>query len=395
MTTLTFVAEDSATALEQAARKFGDNCYILSTVKRGDKVEISATDNQLEAIGKSGKSGNRRRPKRYIDVFADAGIDMSKPPRPTDWPKAEAADKAAPKDITPTLQASVFGDVFNEHKGDAGERMVRELREMKQLLTGMVLTDEVGLSNDLGLSTPVRLRQAGFSDPLVQSLRHSYRELDFDAGRERFLAHLAAELAGDTDMLSAMTAPVLVVIGGHGAGKSLLAGKLAAHILEHGGELPVTLGELSSCAVANQDNLGKFARLLNLPVTRFDEAGFVDAVSGIGEQVIIEAGCNPESVVALVTALRDKLNRDAVQVVLALPGSSNRAMIMRQMKLFGKLKPLVALTKLDECDMTAAEFSALYESGAKLGLITGSQAMIDALAIATQPPIAQYLMENC
>ena len=45
--------------------------------------------------------------------------------------------------------------------------------------------------------------------------------------------------------------------------------------------------------------------------------------------------------------------------------------------------------------MTAAEFSALYESGAKLGLITGSQAMIDALAIATQPPIAQYLMENC
>ena len=70
-------------------------------------------------------------------------------------------------------------------------------------------------------------------------------------------------------------------------------------------------------------------------------------------------------------------------------------MIMRQMKLFGKLKPLVALTKLDECDMTAAEFSALYESGAKLGLITGSQAMIDALAIATQPPIAQYLMENC
>ena len=41
------------------------------------------------------------------------------------------------------------------------------------MLNGMVLTDDAALRNDIGMSTPVRLRQFGFSDIIVQELKHS------------------------------------------------------------------------------------------------------------------------------------------------------------------------------------------------------------------------------
>ena len=46
---------------------------------------------------------------------------------------------------------------------------------MKSMLNGMVLTDDVALRNDLGLSTPVQLRQLGFSD-----VENTAREVSID-----------------------------------------------------------------------------------------------------------------------------------------------------------------------------------------------------------------------
>ena len=36
MTILTFTGEDSATAMEKMADQLGENCFILSTTKRGN-----------------------------------------------------------------------------------------------------------------------------------------------------------------------------------------------------------------------------------------------------------------------------------------------------------------------------------------------------------------------
>ena len=49
MTILTFIGEDSATAMEKMADQLGENCFILSTTKRGNQIEISATDDPAEA----------------------------------------------------------------------------------------------------------------------------------------------------------------------------------------------------------------------------------------------------------------------------------------------------------------------------------------------------------
>ena len=42
MTILTFTGEDSAAAMEKMADQLGENCFIVSTAKRGNQIEISA-----------------------------------------------------------------------------------------------------------------------------------------------------------------------------------------------------------------------------------------------------------------------------------------------------------------------------------------------------------------
>ena len=45
MTTYKFLASDSASAMEEVVKKLGPDALIISTSKRGNKVEIEATNN--------------------------------------------------------------------------------------------------------------------------------------------------------------------------------------------------------------------------------------------------------------------------------------------------------------------------------------------------------------
>ena len=47
MATLKFLASDSATAMEEVIRKLGPEALIVSTSKRGNKVEIEATNDKV------------------------------------------------------------------------------------------------------------------------------------------------------------------------------------------------------------------------------------------------------------------------------------------------------------------------------------------------------------
>ena len=74
MTILTFTGEDSATAMEKMADQLGENCFILSTTKRGNQIEISATDNPAEA----GWGKRKAKPANNLPIFS---------PRPAQkWP---------------------------------------------------------------------------------------------------------------------------------------------------------------------------------------------------------------------------------------------------------------------------------------------------------------------
>ena len=48
MATLKFIASDSATAMEEVIRKLGPEALIVSTSKRGNKIEIEATNDPFQ-----------------------------------------------------------------------------------------------------------------------------------------------------------------------------------------------------------------------------------------------------------------------------------------------------------------------------------------------------------
>ena len=82
MTILTFTGEDSATAMEKMADQLGENCFILSTTKRGNQIEISATDNPAEA----GWGSARRSPANNLPIFS---------PKPAQkWPEKPSGNNS-------------------------------------------------------------------------------------------------------------------------------------------------------------------------------------------------------------------------------------------------------------------------------------------------------------
>ena len=63
------------------------------------------------------------------------------------------------------------------------------------------------------------------------------------------------------------------------------------------------------------------------------------------------------------------------------------------MLMFEKLKPIITLTKLDETIIGAEELSNFAESNCKIGLLSSSRNIIDALAFAKEEVLAQYMNE--
>ena len=69
-------------------------------------------------------------------------------------------------------------------------------------------------------------------------------------------------------------------------------------------------------------------------------------------------------------------------------------MIGTTIKRFDAINPLVALTKLDECETKPEEFSALAENNVKIALLSGTKSVIDPAVFASENILLQYLQEN-
>ena len=55
----------------------------------------------------------------------------------------------------------------------------------------------------------------------------------------------------------------------------------------------------------------------------------------------------------------------------------------------------MAITKLDECEITAREVSQYVLSNFKISYLTGSKSIVGDLAISNKEILEQYFIENC
>jgi len=389
MTTITVTAGDTAQAMDKIVERLGEDALILETVKRNGRIEMIATDDPDDApiplaLGRSseGEEPAQREPldleigsaTAFTDLFDQQMINRVRR-------REESGTSAAENLAGRAIEASDNLEVLTE------------LRDIRKMLNGMIVTQPEGLDVTLGHAAPVRLHQAGFSPKAIQSLHHHMAGLDDDTAVMAFMDALADKVV-HPDVDSLFGSRLVLVVGSSGTGKTTLATKIAAYFKEHGISERMTLAAATGPGVSVNEDIKSYARLLNMRSLQFGIGELTTAIQETSNRMIVDINATPADAMEAVRDVVRILGAHKVTVVQAIPGGSSATMISHQCRQYGALGPMIALTKLDECEAMPAELSALALEGSGVGLLTGTKAIVGGIAIATMPILAQYLREN-
>ena len=270
----------------------------------------------------------------------------------------------------------------------------RDLAALQDMLTGMVLTDLDGINPALVPSTRVSLQRAGFSQKILQDLQTHYAGYSYEEGCERFLQALASQLVDPTNA-TILQKRLIFVVGASGSRTTMVA-KISAMLRDQNPSKEIVLASLNGQNGTANHQLQSFGRLLNLPTVTLGLSTPVEDFNKMTDydfMVIDVASDSPESV-EKVKSIQTRLGETEVGTLLAIPGSTSYSMINTTIERFHALAPLVALTKLDECETKPAEFSALAENSAQIAILSGTKSVIDPAVFASETILLQYLQEN-
>ena len=404
MATITVQASDTSTAMEEIALKLGEDAMILSTTKKNGKVIMQAS-NDAPAAPKQAQPASTSAISDFDRLFADKlGQELAKPT--IDLSAAGAEQRRAPASAGRTSSGSTSSgrasaapsaqpDAIQTHLVSALGLLAEKMEHIEDRLAAMTLTPYEGLNPELGDSTPMQLRRSGFSDTIITNLHASFAGLGYEAGVSSFLSHLGQQLA-ITQSDSLMQKRIYFIVGPSGSGRTTLAAKLAANLKdEHSGRV-VALAHLASSSAETDNKLKSYARLLNLPfchLTHDVPANQFDKMTDF-DIMVVDVTLSVDQSNHYLGQLTEHLGASEVQTIMSLQGGSSASLIRQSMTAYKQVNPLIALTKLDECETTPAEFSALAEQEASIALLSGTRSVVGALAFASGNIISQYLTEN-
>ena len=404
MATITVQASDTSTAMEEIALKLGEDAMILSTTKKNGKVIMQAS-NDAPAAPKQAQPASTSAISDFDRLFADKlGQELAKPT--IDLSAAGAEQRRAPASAGRTSSGrtssgnasaspSAQPDAIQTHLVSALGLLAEKMEHIEDRLAAMTLTPYEGLNPELGDSTPMQLRRSGFSDTIITNLHASFAGLGYEAGVSSFLSHLGQQLA-ITQSDSLMQKRIYFIVGPSGSGRTTLAAKLAANLKdEHSGRV-VALAHLASSSAETDNKLKSYARLLNLPfchLTHDVPANQFDKMTDF-DIMVVDVTLSVDQSNHYLGQLTEHLGASEVQTIMSLQGGSSASLIRQSMTAYKQVNPLIALTKLDECETTPAEFSALAEQDASIALLSGTRSVVGALAFASGNIISQYLTEN-
>ncbi len=376
MATITVTAKDSTSAMEDVFEQLGEDAYIIETTKKNGKVSMQATNDSLIL-----KENNRPSVKKFSKIFDSKLIDQIPAPK-----KAFAEIISTEDILSQKSSSSVSKDDF--------ETLRTEILSIRSMLSGLMITNPEGLDFELGHSLPVQLMQSGFSSELIGSFSSNLNELDEEKGRFSFLRSLSRKLVAPFAE-NVYDARIISLIGGSGSGKTTLAAKIATCCAETAKFQKPVLVSVTETATKSTDDLKAFGRLLNMPVKQVAIGSLSSILKQKDTQFILDISSEAKKTIETLLKASELFSPTEFKIVQTLPGNYNKQMIIHQTSLYDSLEPLVALTKLDECELSPVELSALVSAKAQIALLTGTKSIVGALAIASEAILSQYLKENC
>lgn len=406
MTTIKVSALDTAQAMDEIAAKLGADAMIIDTFKRDGKIEMIATDNAEEHFRSDAQMASGHRSAKVLPYEA-RGKDIH----------LTAAESMADTERADEELMPRFNEIFDQKMINIGsvseieaetpsvarrarpnalannEALRLELQEIKGMLRGMMITEPSGLKKQFGHTAAVQLRQAGFSGEIINKLQVQFNQADDDTVKDAFIDAITQKLIR-RDATELLERRLICVVGSSGSGKTTLASKIAAYCKEHAIIDRIMLGAATGKGVNANDEIKDFARLMNMKSVNFCVDELALRIRETSNRMIVDISAAPEQAIAAITTCCKELGASKVAVVLAVPGGSSPTMISHQCKNYFNLDPVVALTKLDECEVMPPELSTLALDGSGIGLLTGTKSIVGGIAIATSQILTQYLKEN-
>jgi len=368
MPSITVKAADSATAMDEIWEKLGPDAMIISTSKRNGRIVMEATtDNAKPAMAPSVEAG-------FSDIFKGQMLAKSAVTAKASAARQMPASTAENADIT-------------------GLR--RDITQIQNMLSGLVLTDLDGVNPSLSASTRLEMQRAGFSAASLNLLKACYAGLSYGDGCDAFLGGMAERLAHpNADAL--LSKRLIFVVGAAGTGRTTMVAKLTAMLCEEHPKKEIIVASLHGQNASNNQSLQSFGRLLNVPVCTLSLGTPVADFNKMTDYdiMLIDVTATPDEANQKIAEIQTHVGAKEIGIIATIPGSTSRAMIELTMQRFAELTPMIALTKLDECETTASEFSAYVEQGARISILSGTKSVIGASIFASENILLQYLKEN-
>ena len=375
MTTYKFLASDSASAMEEVVKKLGPDALIISTSRKGSKVEIEATNNFSDQQKQKDIQGN------FSDVL-HSKIDFLREKQKNRIYSRESNDFRA---------SDSRKSAINQNQSPEMVKVREQIKHLQNMLSGMVITDEKGLNEKTGSAVSLKLRKLEFAPEIVASLKPAYDGLNIDRGRGAFLKAFANKIACD-EIEDIFQSDVIFIVGPSGAGKTTLSAKLAARMMEEDKDAKPTLVSAVSELANRRDDLAYYSKLLNIPKINYkiDEncSGFTSICLG---QKIVDLSLIEEESKYFIQNVRDKIGATKVTTILCLSSGSSRQLLNNQINQYKNFKPIIAFTKADECQLFPRELCVLANKNVKMGFITGSKTILGSLALSEPDVLASHL----
>ena len=376
--TSTFKAKDTSTAMEKVIADLGEDCVILSTKKKNGMIEITASNSSKY------KSAVKKRydKEKFSNIY---NLKSSKLKINRDKLKS----------------AEPLNSNSNDFRSEIIKKIIKKettslLEKIDKKLENIYLTDYKNISKNVVFSNFLKLKQLGFSSAVLDKYyENSENEDSFQTSKFKFYRKLSEGITAPYPE-RIFNSKLIMVTGPSGSGKTTISAKIASSIVDKYGRSNIVLAELCRNSNTATEDLKSFARLLNVPITNRLQNGDLSDTMILNDnaRIVVDLAGNIDAGNRVIEELENRHGDKNICSILCLQSGSSPEMINSTLNKVKARRPIIALTKSDECNISAATLSHLAMKKGKIGLVSGTKSIVDSLLFTNSNILAKFMKEN-
>jgi flagellar biosynthesis protein FlhF len=371
-------AKDTASAMEKVVRELGEDCVILSTKKVNGQVSITASNS------KKAKDAVKKRydKKKFANIYKFNSGKLNINNNIINNPQKKIGEDKA---IFSSFSGINYKDIIKEE-------MSILLEKIDKKLENIYITDNY---KNYNFSNFLKLKQVGFSNKILEKFLDKNLENNYEESRINFFRKLSENLSSPFPE-RIFNSKLILVTGTSGTGKTTMAAKIASAIVDKLGRNNIVLAELCRNSKSASEDLKSFARLLNIPITNQLKNGDLSDTMILNDsaKIVVDLAGDIETGNKIIESLEARHGDNNICSILCLQSGSSIEMIGNTWKKIKAQRPIIALTKSDECNLSSMAMSKIAELKGKIGLVSGTRSIVDSLLFTNSDILAKYMKEN-